>query len=324
MSNSTAVQQQDNNTSTHVKPTYKSKNIYAEVTQLIIDKMKEGHLVWNQGFQRVQAKNWMSKTTYSGINALILNYVYGYEPCPFYATFKQVQSMKGTIKKGVKGKMIVFYSPFYVQQGQKSINHNTYQNLSKDEQSKWIKKATLRHFYVFNMLDTENCGGFDYDFWKGKTTEQTETPELKMMQNYQTVLDGYSDKPVMKDHRNKNAYAPIKDCVYLVSSNRWDNLHEYIGTACHELIHSTGHNTRLNRLNLMENIQFGSKGYALEELIAEIGAAFLCHHIGTLPKTIENTAAYLQSWIQILENDERLIFTASAQAQKAVNWILKK
>ena len=74
----------------------------------------------------------------------------------------------------------------------------------------------------------------------------------------------------------------------------------------------------------MENLKFGSKNYAVEELVAEIGAAFLCHHIGSLPKTIENTAAYLQSWIQVLENDERLIFKAAAQAQKAVNWVLKR
>ena len=77
---------------TQTAPVKKAKrNIYKEVTQLIIDKMKEGNLVWNQGFRRVAAQNWVTKSSYSGINHLILNYVYGHEPCPYYITYKQTR-----------------------------------------------------------------------------------------------------------------------------------------------------------------------------------------------------------------------------------------
>ena len=307
------------------------RNIHQEVTQLIIDKMKEGNLVWtclapgkNQGFRRVAAQNWVTKSTYSGINYLILNYLYGHESCPYYVTFKQVRRLGGTIKKGAKGKMIVFYSPYFTQDGQKALNQEKYNQLSTSEQSKWERKATLRHFYLFNMADTENCKDFDYDYWTSAELPQAEeVSEKSLISGFKSVLDAYTDKPVFEDHRNKNAYSPTEDVIKLVPVQRWDNKHDFVATAFHEIIHSSGHASRCNRPNLMENLAFGSKNYALEELCAEIGAAFLCHHIGILPKAIDNTAAYLQSWIQVLENDERLIFKAAAQAQKAVNWILK-
>lgn len=314
----------ENTTST--APVKKAKrNIYKEVTQLIIDKMKEGHLVWNQGFQRVAAQNWVTKSTYSGINHLILNYVYGHEPCPFYATFKQIRKLGGNIKKGAKGKLIVYYSPFFIQEGKKSINEEQFNKLSHSEQGSWERKAAIRFFYVFNMMDSENCDGFDYTSYTSEKVSQLEKPnEQDLLFKFKAVLDGYTDKPDFIDHRNKNAYSPSQDIIKLVPVQRWDNKHNFVATALHEIIHSTGHESRLHRPNLMENLNFGSKDYAFEELTAEIGAAFLCQHLGILPKAIENTAAYLQSWILVLENDERLLFRASAHAQKAVNWVLKK
>lgn len=322
MENAARTTATSNNTSSR-------RNIYQEVTQLVIDKMKEGNLVWNQGFRRVSAQNWVTKSTYSGINYLILNYVYGHEPCPYYATFKQIKRLHGTIKKGAKGKMIVYYSPYYIQEGHKAINQEKYHQLSTAEQDKWERKASLQYFYLFNMCDTEHCDGFDYDYWanpdlsKGDTSDKNPSTEATLITKFKKVLDAYTDMPIIKDHRNTNAYAPSTDTIKIVPVQRWENKHDFVATVFHELVHSSGHTSRCNRPNLMDNLSFGSKGYAQEELVAELGAAFLCHHIDILPKAIENTAAYLQSWIEVLEKDERLLFRAAAQAQKAVHWILK-
>ena len=86
-------------------------------------------------------------------------------------------------------------------------------------------------------------------------------------------------------------------------------------------MHSTGHTSRLNRPFLVNPFPFGSPEYSKEEIIAELGAAFLCQYIGILPKQVKNTAAYLQAWITVLEKDDKLIFRAAAQAQKAVDFI---
>src|SRR5207253_1226346 len=97
---------------------------------------------------------------------------------------------------------------------------------------------------------------------------------------------------------------------------------EYYSTLFHELIHSTGHSSRLNRPTLMDAEFFGDQNYSREELVAEMGAAFLCGFAGIENKTIDNGSAYLHSWLEILKGDSRMVFIAASQAQKAVDSIL--
>ena len=181
------------------------------------------------------------------------------------------------------------------------------------------------------MLDTENCKGFDpawqhdkYDKWSTIDTTPENLEDKEILLRYRELLSHYTDKPNCQSHRNKNAYVPSKDTILYVPVKRWDKVEDFVSTMCHEIIHSTGHSKRLNRATVMEGHSFGSVQYSVEELIAELGAAFLCQYIGILPSQVENSAAYLQSWIAALENDERLIFKAAVQAQKAVDYIFKE
>lgn len=103
---------------------------------------------------------------------------------------------------------------------------------------------------------------------------------------------------------------------------QFENEEEYYSTLFHEATHSTGHKSRLNRPG-MEHISFGSEIYSKEELIAEMGAAFLCTQTGIEHATIKNSAAYIQNWLEHLRNDKKLVLQAAQKAQKAVDYILK-
>jgi antirestriction protein ArdC len=103
---------------------------------------------------------------------------------------------------------------------------------------------------------------------------------------------------------------------------RFDSQESYYATLYHELTHATGHESRLNRATLTAKAGFGSNPYCKEELIAEMGAAFLCGHAEIAERTVDNSAAYLQNWLEQLRNDKTLIVQAAAQAQKAADFIL--
>ena len=154
-----------NETNNNIEGTPKKKkerrNIYQEITNAIIDKMKEGKLLWKQGFKQYPAQNWISKKAYTGINAVLLNFLHADEVCPFYCSINQINSLGGTVKKGAKGKMIVYFSPLYKKDGQ-YIKKEQYQALSNAAKKEVNRFSTLKYFFVFNLLDTENCKGFDY------------------------------------------------------------------------------------------------------------------------------------------------------------------
>ena len=99
---------------------------------------------------------------------------------------------------------------------------------------------------------------------------------------------------------------------------------DYFSTIYHEMTHASGAKTRLNRPTLTASAGFGSNSYCKEELIAEMGAAFLCGEAGIFERTVNNSTAYLQGWLQALDNDRSLIITAAAQAQKAADYILNR
>ena len=119
-------------------------------------------------------------------------------------------------------------------------------------------------------------------------------------------------------------YSPLRDHVQVPELFRYEKAEEYYCTLFHELAHSTGHESRLNREGITGNHFFGDTVYSREELVAEMTAAFLCGHTGIENATIHNSAAYLQSWIKALRGDKRLAITAAAQAQKAADYILNR
>jgi antirestriction protein ArdC len=117
-------------------------------------------------------------------------------------------------------------------------------------------------------------------------------------------------------------YNPLSDTVTLPLQTAFQSPEEYYATAYHELIHSTMHEDRLNRKVTAQVHKWGDDAYSKEELVAEMGASFLCGHAGIENTTIENSAAYIQGWLKFLKNDKTLLIYAAAQAQKASDYIL--
>jgi antirestriction protein ArdC len=120
----------------------------------------------------------------------------------------------------------------------------------------------------------------------------------------------------------KAFYSVSNDTISLPAKKDFINNAEYYAALFHELSHATGHRTRLDRASIAKKNGFGTDPYCKEELIAEIGATFLCGHAGIIDRTINNSAAYLQEWLKRLRGDVTLIVKAAAQAEKAVNFIL--
>ena len=122
---------------------------------------------------------------------------------------------------------------------------------------------------------------------------------------------------------NKAFYSPSYDRVVVPMKEQYENINEYYSTTFHELTHSTGHKSRLDRLETGAIASFGSETYSKEELVAEIGSASLMNMLGIeTPQTFKNSTAYIQNWLQVLKNDNRFIVSASSKAEKAVNYIL--
>jgi antirestriction protein ArdC len=128
--------------------------------------------------------------------------------------------------------------------------------------------------------------------------------------------------PEIKYGGNKAYYSPSLDYVQLSHQHTFDTIESFYGTLFHELSHSTGHSNRLGRKGVTETSYFGSHEYSKEELVAEMGAAFLCGHAGIENTTIENSVSYLAGWLKALKNDKTLLIHAAAQAQKAADYIL--
>jgi antirestriction protein ArdC len=117
-------------------------------------------------------------------------------------------------------------------------------------------------------------------------------------------------------------YRPATDTVQMPTRETFDNPEAYYSTLFHELTHSTGHQKRLNRPTLTDLQPFGSTNYSKEELVAELGAAFLCAQAGIENATVNRNASYIAGWLRALENDRRMVILAAAQAQKAADYIL--
>ncbi|MFH1743448.1 MAG: zincin-like metallopeptidase domain-containing protein, partial [bacterium] len=138
-----------------------------------------------------------------------------------------------------------------------------------------------------------------------------------------TVVSGMPKRPDIQHNGNGAFYRPRTDTVSLPGIQAFDSPQEYYSTLFHELTHSTGHESRLNRHKQegYASHRFGSSDYSREELVAEMGAAFMCGHCNTENRTIDNSAAYIDGWRSRLGSDPRLVVTAAAQAQRAADFI---
>ena len=267
---------------------------YERITERIVSLLEQGTVPWHKPWtvKTGLPRNLISKKPYRGINVFLLMAM-SYES-PHWLTFRQAIQLGGNVKKGEKSCPVVFWKWMK----------------NEDEESDEPKKAPLlRLYHVFN---TAQCEGLK------DAPGEIQMPVTKPAE----IVAGMPQPPAVKHGMAKAFYSPTDDCVGMPERERFDGEAGYFATLFHELIHATGSEKRLNRASISERNGFGSNPYCKEELIAELGSAFLCGYADIVERTIDNSAAYLEGWLKQFQNDRTLIVSAAAQAQKAADFIL--
>ena len=272
-------------------------DIYKEVTDRIMAQLENGIIPWQKPW--IASGNAISHSTgkpYSLLNQMILG-----KPGE-YITFKQCQQEGGKVKKGEKAQMVVFWK--FIEQ--------------EDEETHEKKQIPFLRYY--NVFHIDQCEGLT-----AKHMQQLPATANADAKADEIIAEYVKRSGVKLIHQegDRAFYRPFSDSVTLPLLAQFKETAEYYSTAFHELTHSTGHASRLNRLEKLAF--FGSESYSKEELIAEIGAAALVNHVGLeTSSSFRNSAAYVQSWLKALRDDKRLIVSAAGQAEKACNLILNQ
>ncbi len=277
-------------------------SVYELITSRIMEKLAQGVIPWQRPWSGGAPKNLLSGKPYRGINVFLLT-AQGYAS-PYWLTFVQAQELGAHVRRGEKGTLIVFWKRHEAEP----------QEEEAEEPSPSERKPLLRYYYVFNLEQVE---GLDSVKALAKA-ERKFTPRTACEQ----VVAGMPQRPTILHQEPRAFYRPLTDTVNIPARALFRSPQEYYSTLFHELSHATGHQKRLARPTLMDLCPFGSTNYSKEELVAEMGAAFLCGHCGIENTTVDNSAAYIGSWLTRLRNDKTLVILAAAQAQKAADYIL--
>jgi len=286
-----------------------SISVYEIVTGKILDALDRGAAPWQKPWNSSVARpiNAVSGKPYRGINTILLG-MCG-EADPRWLTFRQVESLGGRVKKGSHSTLIVFWQ----------INENGREVEDGDEQNSRTS-ATLRYYNVFNV---SQCTGLLISEG-GKLVDlvaPTAKDDIQPVDAAESIVANMPNAPMIQHGHKNAAYSPSFDRVTMPHRESFNIVDGYYGVLYHELIHSTGHVSRLARQGVTDPISFGSQTYAQEELVAEIGSAFLMAEAG-IPPNIENSASYLEGWRKSISDDKRLIIRAASQAQKAAEYIV--
>jgi antirestriction protein ArdC len=277
-------------------------NVYQIITDRILKQLEAGtvpwHKPWSVSGPGGPPRNLLSNRPYRGINVWILASS-GYAS-PYWLTFRQAHELGGHVRKGESGTPVVFwkFGTRMVEDGENMIE----------------KPSVLCRYYpVFNVSQCESLR---------LQPAPEPVPQIDPIENCEQIVTEWLGKPAIRYGSSQASYNRTHDLVQMPDRPTFDNAEEFYSTLFHELTHSTGHPLRLNRPSLTEFERFGDENYSAEELVAEIGAAFLCGFAGIENRTINNSAAYLRSWLEVLKKDSRLVLVAAGQAQKAVDLIL--
>lgn len=281
-----------------------STKVYEIVTQKVLEAMTSGTAPWRKPWNGNSRHpfNGVSGRHYNGGNFFLLS-LFNFQT-PAFLTFNQIKKANVTIKPG-EGKK--HFPVFYWKWLEKKNPVN----------NKIEKFPMLRFFLVWNI---EQLEGYElperFKPVKGFEHDRHESADK--------IINGFINAPkITVCDTDRACYAPLTDTVTVPELSQYPNPEKFYATMFHELGHSTGHTSRLNRKELIDLNAFGCHDYSLEELVAELTAAFLCAESG-IDNTLDNSAAYIKGWHKKLSNDPKLFWTAAGRAQKAADYILNR
>ena len=284
-----------------------SQKIYDLITDRIIALLEADVIPWRKPWDAAgnAPRNLTSCKAYRGVNAMLLANL-GFSS-PWFATFRQVKSLGGSVKRGAHGFPVVFWK----------FREDAAEPDGENETGRRDRVPLLRYYTVFNLEQTE-----------GIPVEEIPTLETRRfdpIEACERIVAEMPQRPEIRHTTEARAYyRPSTDTVTMPLRESFHSAAEYFSTLAHELVHSTGAPSRLARKSLEDWAPFGTADYSREELVAEMGAGFLCAHAGIASATLENSAAYIQNWLQVLKDDRRAVIVAAGQAQKAADFILNQ
>jgi antirestriction protein ArdC len=284
------------------------RDVYSKITNRIIADLEQGVRPWMRPWSTDHADGRITRPLrhngipYKGINVIMLwsaSVAHGYA-CPIWLTFKQALELGGNVRKGEHGELVVYAN--------RITRTETDDNGAETER----EIPFLKGYTVFNA---EQCEGLPAQY-----SAKAEPPALSPVQRIEAADRFFAATGADVRHGGTRAfYAEGPDYVQMPPFETFRDAESYAATLAHECCHWTKHDKRLARD--MGRVRHGDEGYAKEELVAELGAAFLCADLGITPEVQKDHADYIASWLKALGNDKRLIFSAAAHAQRAADFL---
>lgn len=281
-------------------------DVYEVVTNKIISMLDQGQIPWKKPWKSTEgAKNLVSKKPYRGLNQFLLNC--SPYSSDYWLTFLQCQQKGGQIRKGEQSSIVCFWKWINTVNSPTSDDNNTSDNPS-------VKKIPLLRYYnVFNLDQVEGI--------KSPSEEQI-TYEFTPIEKAEQIIENMPNRPPIHYGGDRACYSPSNDYINMPDREKFTSPESLYSVLYHEISHSTGHISRLNRKGVTDPSCFGRHEKSQEELVAEFGASMLCGFAGIEQETITNSAAYIQGWLSVLRNDKKLAIIAAGQAQKSADYIL--
>lgn len=282
-------------------------DIYARITNQIVAALETGVKPWTQPWNAAHAAGPVSRPLrhngqpYSGINVLTLwcSAMERRYTAPIWMTFKQAIELGGFVRKGEKGSPVVYA--------------NTIIRTEEGEGGEDEERAIpfLKAYTVFNVEQIEGLPAHCH-----APANADPNPDARILAADSFFAATGAD---IRHGGGSAFYVPSADFIQMPAFEAFRDAHGYYATLAHECTHWTRHASRLDREFGRE--RFGDAGYAREELVAELGAAFLCADLGLRLEDREDHAAYIASWVKVLKDDRRAIFSAAAHAQRAAEFL---
>ncbi len=262
--------------------------LYADITDKVKAMLNEGVIPWRKAWRTGIPRNYVTNRVYRGIN--FLNLSLNDFPSPFYISFLQCKEKEGQILKGSKSTQVVFWkvAPY-----------------SNETEAEIETRTSLiwRFYNVFNL---------------SQTSLYNESENQPIILECEELLHSMEEQPVIKHNISRCCYNKMEDYITIPVISDFYTAGEYYSSLFHELIHWTGHKSRLNRFSFYTDND--DKG--IEELTAEIGGSYLCSLCGIESAVLENQASYISGWLKLIEDKENALRIALKQSQTAVDFII--
>ncbi len=283
------------------------QNIYTRVTNQIALQLEQGVRPWMKPWSvehtagRITRPLRHNAIPYRGVNVLLLwseALAKGYA-APLWMTYKQSQEMGAQVRKGEHGSLVVY------------ADRITRTETDSDGQDVEREIPFMKGYTVFNV---EQIDGLPAHYYAQPVTPLPLSDRLAQADQFVTATGA-----AIHLGGNQAYYSPVGDHIQLPPFEAFKDKESYYATVLHELTHWTRHETRLDRDFVRQ--RFGDAGYAREELVAELGSAFLCADLGITPEIREDHADYIGHWLKVIQDDKHAIFQAAAHAQRAADYL---